>query len=85
MAQFRRGCFPVFVDQEAASPAAERGEGNEKEEPPVPPAIKDIGRHDNEKVLPSYFPVEYKPVKQERYRQEDGEFQGVEKHQGCLL
>ena len=47
---------------------------------PVPPSIKDVGRHKNDQVLLFQVPIEDEPIEQKHYLEEKGEFDGIEKH-----
>ena len=80
------------LHQHPTAPRAERGEGDEQKETPVPPAVKNIAGRHHEGVLQAQLPlrladepIEDEPIEQEHYRQEDGELDGVEEHGVCCL
>ena len=79
-------CF-CLSDEQAAAPRAERGEGDEQQESPVPPAVEDVTCHHHEGILQTQLPlrladkaVEDEPIKQEYYWQKYCELDGVEEH-----
>lgn len=67
--------------EQAARVAEEGGQDDQKQKPHIPPAVKDIAGSYQKKILPRQ-PFEYEPIKQEDYRQEEDEFQRIEKHNG---
>jgi len=62
---FGDALLSISGNQHAASPAAEGCEGDKEKEPPVPPAVEDVGDCHDEKVLPFHVAVEHEPVQQE--------------------
>jgi hypothetical protein len=68
-----------MLDEQSAEKAAERSDDDENEKTPIPPAIKDVARHEDEQILPPQL-LEDKPLEQEHYRQENHECERVEKH-----
>lgn len=57
-----------------------------RQEPPVPPAVEDVGGDEEEEVLgtqdarPPIDPLVQDPVRRENDGQEQQEFEGVEEH-----
>lgn len=83
------GLFLVlgFPYQQSATPRAERGEGDEQQEAPIPPAVEHVTCDHHESVLQAQLPlrladesVEDEPIEQEYYRQEYRELDGVKEH-----
>ena len=74
------GIVPILFNQQTRPEAARGGEGNQEQEPPVPPSVEDVGHHHDEEILQLEVLSEDEPIEQKHYRQEDGEFYGVEKH-----
>lgn len=72
------GYIGIFLYQQSARPTEQRSESNEQKEAPVPPSVKDIGRHHHKCVLPLQTAVEHKPIEQKHYRQKQKEFKGIE-------
>ena len=72
------GLLPVALDEQSTAPAAQRGERDEEQEPPVPPSVEEIRNPYDEEVLHPHAAIEYQPVEQEHDGQEDGEFERVE-------
>ena len=78
-----RGLGMLYAD--AAEERAEGGESDEDKKPPVPPTIEDVTGNDYEEVLQKQLVlaatecvVEYKPIQQKHYRQENCKLNGVE-------
>ena len=71
------------LQENAAGEAAERGEKNEQQEAPVPPAVEHVACHDHEEVLPPQR-FENVPVEQKNNGKENQKFERVEKHD-CSL
>ena len=79
-----RICFP---DEQAAAPRAERGESDEQQETPVPPAVEHIAGHHHKSVLQPQLPlrladeaVEDEPIEQKDYWKKNRKLHGIEKH-----
>lgn len=64
------GYIGIFLYQQSTRPTAQGSESNKQKEAPVPPSVKDIGRHYHKYVLPLQTTVEHKPIEQKHYRQE---------------
>ena len=79
------GRIPIFLDKQAAYVAEQRREGQQHQEPPVPPSVKDVGRRHDKEVLQFQVLSEDEPIEQKHYREENGEFQGVEKHYFLIM
>jgi hypothetical protein len=58
----------------STQPTAKRGEGNEDEETPVPPAIEEIGGCHNKEILQPQFPFKDKPIEQKYYWKKNKKF-----------
>jgi hypothetical protein len=69
----------IMFNSQSAEKAAQRGECYQKQESPVPPAIKHIAGTDDEEVLQLAL-AEDKPVEQEHCWQEYQEFKRIEEH-----
>ena len=67
------------LDEYATHVAAQRGEGNEQQETPVPPAIEHIAGDQQQHVLPPPA-TEHEPIEQEHYRQKYQECNRVKQH-----
>ena len=65
------------ADEQATEEAAQRGNDNENQKTPIPPAIEYITRHKDEEILPPQ-PLEYKPVEQKHHWQEYHECERIE-------
>lgn len=72
--------FPEAADKQSAGVAAQRREGDQQEKPPVPPSVEEVAGPYDEKVLRPQAAVEHKPVEQEDDREEQREFERIEKH-----
>ena len=84
--------FRIALDADAAQKRAQSGEGDEDQETPVPPAVKDIRRDDNQHVLDcqlvlasAYPSVADEPIEEKHYRQEKQKLNGIEEHCFCFL
>ena len=75
--------FVKALQENAAGEAAERGEKDEQQEAPVPPAVEHVACHDHEEVLPPQR-FENVPVEQKNNGKENQKFERVEKHD-CSL
>ena len=62
-----------------------RREGNEPQEPPVPPAVKDVARDEQQHDLRLQITLHDEPIQSEDDRQEEQEFRGVEEHGRVLM
>ena len=75
-----------MVDEQSAGPRAERGERDEKQESPIPPAVEDItGKNDKGILQPKSEPVvdrrvPDRPVDEKDDGQEECKFERVEQH-----
>ena len=79
------GLATNLLHQHPTAPRTERGEGDEEQETPVPPAVEDIAGHDHESVLQTQLPlrlaeepVKDVPIEQENYRQENSKLDRIE-------
>ena len=75
----------VLVNEKSCSETARWCKCYQKQEPPVPPSVEDVGHHHDEEVLQFQVLLEDEPIEQKHDRQEDGEFYGVEKHLSILF
>lgn len=72
--------FPEAADKQSAGVAAQRREGDQQEKPPVPPSVEEVAGPYDEEVLRPQAAVEHEPVEQEDDREEQREFERIEKH-----
>ena len=56
------------LDEQAADIAAGRGERYQSQEAPIPPAVEDVTRQDDQQILPAPLTKD-EPVEQEHYRE----------------
>ena len=79
--------LPVIglFDADADEVVDEGGEGNEPEEAPVPPAVEDVGRNQQQEVLRLQVAVRHEPIQPEDNRQEDQKLRAVEELPGISL
>jgi len=64
----------------AAEPTAKGGQGNQDQEFPIPPAVKQIADHNHKQVLPPDAAVEHEPIEQKDSRQKQEKLYGIKKH-----
>ena len=76
---------PRRTDKQAAAPRAERREGDQQQEAPVPPAVEHVARHYHERVLRPQTPppsahhtAEDIPIEHEHYRQKHRKLYRIE-------
>ena len=74
------GIVPTLFNQQTRPETARGRECNQEQESPIPPSVEDVGHHHDEEILQLEVLTEDEPIEQKHYRQEDGEFYGVEKH-----
>ena len=72
--------FLVLINEKSCPETTRGSECNQKQEPPIPPPVEDVGHHHDKKVLQFQVLLEDEPIEQKHYRQEDGEFYGIKKH-----
>ena len=77
--------FTESIYQQAADITAQRRKCDQKQEPPVPPAVKHIRSDHHEQILQLQVLAEHEPVQQKYHRQKYCEFQRVEQHQTIYL
>ena len=68
---------PHLIDPASAQVAAQRGERDQQQEPPIPPAVEKITNPDNEKVLKPKMSIENEPVQKKGNRQKDGKLKRI--------
>ena len=73
-------CIPVLFNGQPAGITEQRRKGKQHQKTPVPPSIKDVGGSHDKEVLQFQVPIENEPIEQKHYREENGEFYGIEKH-----
>ncbi|HTF80491.1 MAG TPA: hypothetical protein VL947_02155, partial [Cytophagales bacterium] len=73
-------CFLILgaVYLQSTHKTYDGGDKDDKQESPIPPAIKNIAGHHQKYVLKSKIFIESKPINQKDYGQEDRKIKGIE-------
>jgi hypothetical protein len=79
LSAFRFTLSSIILYQQTAIEAAQRREGYQDQEAPVPPAIEHVAGRHYQQILPLAL-LEHKPVEQEHDWQKDQELERIEEH-----